>query len=143
MRRAPRSRIVDDPWAPAGLDDNVTADRVNEPMAPIGPPPLRALALLTCCSGALLLGGCQPKASVESQRLDQLELKIQQLEERLNQAGSRPADGADRAGKPPAGVIKSLTLRSGSEDDRLRIYWADGSTTDLPCTKEQTTLACG
>jgi hypothetical protein len=40
-------------------------------------------------------------------------------------------------------VIKSLTLRSGSDDDRLRIYWANGSTTDLPCTKEQATLVCG
>jgi len=25
----------------------------------------------------------------------------------------------------------------------LRIYWADGSTSDLPCTKEQGTWACG
>jgi hypothetical protein len=40
-------------------------------------------------------------------------------------------------------VIKSLTLRSGTEDDRLRIYWADGTRTDIPCTKEQATLVCG
>jgi hypothetical protein len=53
------------------------------------------------------------------------------------------SDGADRTGKPPAGVIKSLTLRSGTEDDRLRIYWADGTRTDIPCTKEQATLVCG
>jgi hypothetical protein len=31
----------------------------------------------------------------------------------------------------------------GSDDDRLRIYWADGSRTDLPCTKEQSTFVCG
>jgi hypothetical protein len=39
--------------------------------------------------------------------------------------------------------VKSITFRSGSGDDRLRIYWADGSTSDLPCTKEQTTTVCG
>ena len=67
----------------------------------------------------------------------------QQLEQRLNQQASERQDGSDRQGKPPAGRIKSLTLRTGTEDDRLRIYWADGSTTDLPCTKEQATFVCG
>jgi len=90
----------------------------------------------------LLLAGCQNLPNAESRRIDQLELKIQQLEERLNRSVVRP-DPADAAGKPPAGVIKSHTLRTDSADDRLRIYWADGSKTDLPCTKEQTTLACG
>jgi hypothetical protein len=92
--------------------------------------------------GSVLVAGCQSRPNAESQRIDQLELKIQQLEQRLNRPDLRP-DPADRAGKPPAGVIKSLTLRTETEDDRLRIYWADGSRTDLPCTKEQTTLVCG
>jgi hypothetical protein len=91
---------------------------------------------------ALLLAGCQTKPAAQAERLDRLELRLQQLEQRLNQERQRH-DGADRSGKPPAGVIKSLTLRSGSDDDRLRIYWANGSTTDLPCTKEQATLVCG
>ncbi|MBM5823680.1 MAG: hypothetical protein FJ082_14870 [Cyanobacteria bacterium K_Offshore_surface_m2_011] len=90
----------------------------------------------------LLAAGCQGLPNAESRRIDQLELKIQQLEQRINKADLRP-DTADPAGKPPAGVIKSLTLRTDTEDDRLRIYWADGSKTDLPCTKEQTTLVCG
>ena len=90
----------------------------------------------------LLVGGCQSAPNAEGQHIDQLELKIQQLEQRLNKANERP-DPADSAGKPPAGVVKSLTLRTDTEDDRLRIYWADGSKTDLPCTKEQTTLVCG
>jgi hypothetical protein len=89
------------------------------------------------------LSGCQRGPSAESQRLDRVDLKIQQLEQRLNKLSVRSEDGADKAGKPPAGVIKSLTLRMGSEDDRLRIYWADGSKTDLPCTKEQSTFVCG
>jgi hypothetical protein len=92
---------------------------------------------------ALAATGCQRGPSAESQRLDRVDLRIQQLEQRLNKLSVRSEDGADKAGKPPAGVIKSLTLRMGSEDDRLRIYWADGSQTDLPCTKEQSTFVCG
>lgn len=111
------------------------------PLLP-APPLRRSVALLLGC--ALLLAGCTPKGpSPEAQRLERLELRLQQLEQRLNTLNRQREDGADRKGKPPAGVIKSLTIRTGSEDDRLRIYWADGSTTDLPCTKEQATFACG
>lgn len=89
----------------------------------------------------LLLAGCQRGPSVDAERLDRLELRLQQLEQRQ----ARPGTGntADKAGKPPAGPVKSLTFRMGTSDDRLRIYWADGSTSDLPCTKEQSTWACG
>jgi len=89
----------------------------------------------------LLLAGCQSGPSAERQQLERLELRVQQLERRL--ANPNETDTADRAGKPPAGAVKSLTFRMGSADDRLRIYWADGSTSDLPCTKEQGTWACG
>lgn len=102
-----------------------------------------ALALALSLSLGLLLGGCERGPNPESQRIDELEFKLQQLEQRLNKVSSQRMNGSDRSGKPPAGVVKSLTLRSGSDDDRLRIYWADGSTTDLPCTKEQATLVCG
>jgi hypothetical protein len=102
-----------------------------------------ALALAFSLSLSPLLGGCNRAPSAESQRIDELEFKIQQLEQRLNKVSSERSNGADRSGKPPAGVVKSLTLRTGTEDDRLRVYWADGSTTDLPCTKEQATLVCG
>ena len=94
-------------------------------------------------TAGLLAAGCQRGPSAETRRLDQVDLKLQQLEQRFNKLSLRAEDGADKAGKPPAGVIKSLTIRTGSEDDRLRIYWADGSTTDLPCTKEQSTYVCG
>ncbi len=99
--------------------------------------------LTTLLMAAVLTSGCQRGPSAEQRRLDQVDLKIQQLEQRLNKLSIRSEDGADRAGKPPAGVIKSLTLRLGSDDDRLRIYWADGSKTDIPCTKEQSTYVCG
>jgi hypothetical protein len=92
---------------------------------------------------AVALAGCREGASPEAQRIDQLNLKIQQLEQRINKLDGERRNGSDQRGKPPVGAIKSLTLRTGTEDDRLRIYWADGSTTDLPCTKEQATFVCG
>ena len=91
----------------------------------------------------MVLAGCQQGSNPEAQRIDQLNLKIEQLEQRLNKLASERHAGSDSQEKPPSGRIKSLTLRTGTEDDRLRIYWADGSTTDLPCTKEQTTFVCG
>lgn len=105
--------------------------------------------LLVC---GLLLGGCQllpgsgggtPSAQERQllQRQEQLELKLQQLEQRLNAVS--PSDGADPSGKPPAGPVKSLTYRTGDQGNRLRIYWSNGSTTDLECNQEQSTLACG
>ena len=98
------------------------------------------LALALAAAG-LGLAGCAQRPSAESQRLDRIELRLQQLEQR--QASPDAANTADQAGKPPAGVVKSITFRSGTNDDRLRIYWADGSSSNLPCTKEQNTWACG
>jgi hypothetical protein len=108
-------------------------------------PQLRATArpTLLLLATALLLAGCGSQPSPESQRIDELEFKLQQLEQKLNKAAAATPDPADKAGKPPVGPIKSLTLRSGTDDDRLRIYWADGTKSDLPCTKEQATLVCG
>ena len=102
-------------------------------------------ALAAGAGAALLLASCQRQPSAElqqmQQRQEQVEVKIQQLEQKLNAVA--PGSGADPAGKPPAGAIKSLTYRSGTADDRLRVYWADGSTTNLPCKQEQATLVCG
>ncbi len=104
-----------------------------------------AIGVLGIC-GALMLSGCQRKnqaAELEQlrQRQDQLDLKIQQLEQKLH--GVTPRDPEDRPSKAPAGPVRSITYRSGTDDDRLRIYWADGSSSDLPCTQEQATLVCG
>ena len=109
--------------------------------SPLPRPLLVGLPLLALLS---LGSGCQKQdkkdVQVLQQRQEQLELKIQQLEQRLNTVSP---GAADKKGKPPAGPVKSLTFRSGSSDDRLRIYWADGTTSNLPCTKEQGTLVCG
>ncbi|MGB5133782.1 MAG: hypothetical protein WBN89_01255 [Prochlorococcaceae cyanobacterium] len=104
-----------------------------------------AIGLLGLC-GALLLTGCQ-KTDLQSevkqlqQRQEQLDLKLQQLEQKLH--GVTPRDPEDRPTKAPAGPVRSITYRSGTDDDRLRIYWADGTSSDLPCTQEQATLVCG
>jgi len=99
----------------------------------------------TAVLASMALSSCQSKPDkdlqVLQQRQEQLSLKLQQLEQKLNAV--TPRNGSDSAGKPPAGPVKSLTYRSGTDDDRLRIYWADGTRSDLPCTKEQTTLVCG
>lgn len=76
------------------------------------------------------------------QRQEQMQLQIQQLERRLNRISGTVGSGSAPS-KPPAGVIKSITYRSGTSDDRLRIYWSDGRVSDLECTKEQNTMACG
>ena len=91
---------------------------------------------------ALALVGCERKPSVESRRIDQLELKIQQLETRLNQVSVQVRQ-PDQGKRLPVGAIKSLTYRTAQDGNRLRIYWADGSQTDLECNQEQATLACG
>jgi hypothetical protein len=85
--------------------------------------------------------GCQSNPSAENERLNRIELRLQQLEQR--QASPGAGSTADPSGKAPAGPVKSLTFRMGTSDDRLRIYWADGTSSDLPCTKEQSTWACG
>ena len=42
------------------------------------------------------------------------------------------------------GSVYTVTLSAnGNPATGWTIYWADGSKTDLPCTKEQTTLVCG
>lgn len=101
---------------------------------------------LAAAATGLLLAACQPRPGSNQvqqlqQRQEQLELKLQQLEQKLNAV--TPRDGADRSGKPPAGPVKSLTYRTTNQGNRLRIYWADGSSTDLECNQEQSTLACG
>ena len=106
------------------------------------PDPLRRRTWALLAIAALALTGCQRKASEESRRIDQLELKIQQLETRLNRVSTQ-VQQPDKGSKLPKGAIKSLTYRTADDGNRLRIYWADGSQTDLECNQEQATLACG
>ena len=75
----------------------------------------------------------------QAQTIQSLNERLQRLEQRIDDA----APGPDRGNREPPGPIKSITFRSGTTDDRVRIYWANGERSDLPCTLEQGTWACG
>lgn len=107
----------------------------------------RPLHLRWLVAAALFLAGCSPSAlnnsgnDASQATFERLELRVNQLEQQLNdfKGASAPADS-----KIPAGPIRSLTLRLGTDDDRLRLYWGDGQTSDLACSQEgKGTWACG
>ena len=76
-----------------------------------------------------------------SASIEQLERRINQLEQELQQLKS---PGGDADSKTPAGPLRSLTLRIGTKDDRLRMYWAHGQTSNLICSQEgKGVWACG
>ena len=94
-----------------------------------------------------VLAGCNTSSWVNesipdnSAALEQLELRVNQLERDLKDV-HRPALEADS--KTPPGPLRSLTLRLGPDDDRLRLYWADGQQSNLICSQEgRGTWACG
>ena len=96
---------------------------------------------LTSC-GLVTSSGDQPNASAS---IEQLERRINQLELELKQELQQlKSPGGDADSKTPAGPLRSLTLRIGTEDDRLRMYWADGQTSNLICSEEgKGVWACG
>ena len=102
--------------------------------------PLMAVACLT-------ISGCGSRMSPSSDdqasqaALERLELRVNQLERTLS---SRNPGNAELDQKVPAGPLQSLTLRLGTDDDRLRLYWADGQSSDLLCSEEgRGVWACG
>ena len=106
---------------------------------------LKFLCVSICLAGIL---GCQKQKEEltttkisESKEIQRLKLKINRLEQILKESSRLPPNLKNK--RIPPGKIKSLTFRIGTEDDRLRIYWEDGSKSDLPCMKEQFIWACG
>ena len=113
----------------------------------------RPMSAAAFCFGLLLLGGCErgwittpgrePTRTdgISDDALRRLERRLDHLEQRLEVQGNGTASNDART---PAGPLQSLTLRLGSDDDRLRLYWADGQRSDLSCTKEGSGIwACG
>ncbi len=104
----------------------------------------KKLIHLLIFAGIPFLAACQGKKvsfeEIHSEQINQIEKRLEQVEKRVSQ--HLPPLSGDGI-KTPQGPIKSLTFRIGTKDDRLRIYWADGSKSDLPCTKEQAIWACG
>ncbi len=98
-------------------------------------------------AGVMLLEGCQkakqpltPQPSLQDKAISRLEMRINKLESQIK---ATKTTSSQKDINTPTGPIKSITFRIGTKDDRLRVYWADGSNSDLPCTKEQSIWACG
>lgn len=91
----------------------------------------------------ILCSGCASPSTnraLSRSELEQLNQRLDRLETTLERL-SKPSPQDPKA---PDGPIRSLTLRIGTDDDRLRLYWADGQTSDLICTEEgKGTWACG
>ena len=99
------------------------------------------VASLGLASCGLIPSGGDTSGGSTSASIEQLERRINQLEQELQDLTS-PAGDTDS--KTPAGPLRSLTLRIGTEDDRLRMYWADGQTSNLICSQEgKGVWACG
>ena len=105
------------------------------------------ILMLVFSTTAGVLAGCNSSSGVNestpdnSAALEQLELRVNQLERDLKDI-ERPALETDS--KTPPGPLRSLTLRLGTDDDRLRLYWADGQESNLICSQEgKGTWACG
>lgn len=95
-------------------------------------------------AGLIACSGCTTPPSVSDtarSKFERIERRLQRLE---RDQGVTTSPQAPNDPKAPAGPIRSLTLRIGTDDDRLRLYWADGQTSDLICSKEgKGTWACG
>ena len=106
------------------------------------------MALMSFMVGIFLMKGCQQKQTsirnnqpFQQQEINDLKIRIEQLE--IHLASQKLKSSQERLKGPNNGHIKSITLRIGTKDDRLRIYWKDDSNSDLPCTKEQSIWVCG
>ena len=109
----------------------------------------RILFTLIASSSILLLVGCQKKHVKLNNQITEINdyrKEIESIKSRIkaleNQLIFTLGENSNQD-KSNNRYIKSLTFRIGSSDDRLRIYWSDGTSIDLPCLKEQSVWACG
>ena len=117
-------------------------------MHPSSAPAVRSLAIaLSAVMTSVLISACQKKSDIQPStdigrdaQISELNTRLDQLEQRVNKGVAGSDDSGERV---PPGPIKSITFRSGTADDRLRIYWENGKVSSLPCTLEQGTWACG
>ncbi len=104
----------------------------------------RSLYFLLFIPCFLTLSGCQKVTSAHNTKLKNNQESIKQLSERIRKLETQVIRREKKISvSKGSGPIKTLTLRLGTKDDRLRIYWENGANSDLPCTKEQSTWVCG
>ena len=109
------------------------------------------LSCLIAGTAIFVVGGCQnstqpgtTQTSDQKKEVRSLEVRLQKLENLIQEISINTSNQNNNSS--PAGPIKSLTIRTGTQDDRLRIYWDNGSQSDLPCSKEHPSKfiwACG
>ena len=116
-------------------------------MLPFTAPAVRSLAMAcTALMTSVFVSACQKMpsdqrpTSNQDAEINDLKTRLDQLELRVSEIIPGSEDSGERV---PPGPIKSITFRSGTADDRLRIYWENGKVSSLPCTLEQGTWACG
>lgn len=102
-------------------------------------------ALIVTWLGACAQTSTQPQPDDASNSVaaavERLQLRVDELEQSLEEKLADPVTTND---KTPAGPIDSLTLQLGTNDDRLRVYWKDGQTSNLECSQEgEGRWACG
>ena len=96
--------------------------------------------LSACALTSKQPGPDESNASLQAD-MERLQLRIDALERDLKEKLPDPPTTND---KTPAGPIDSLTLQLGTNDDRLRLYWKDGQTSNLECSQEgEGRWACG
>ena len=107
----------------------------------------RTFSTFVLAAGLLSIVGCRNNEESlnrnslrNQQEINQLKIRLKKLEVDTQQIIDFNRKKLSVSSKSP---IKSITFRIGTKDDRLRIYWSDGSKTDFPCTKEQSIWACG
>ncbi len=89
---------------------------------------------------AISISGCHLKSyEMNNSGINKLQERVSKLERNLIEEEKAISNQKEKL----SSLINSITIRLGSNDDRLRIYWRDGSKTDLPCNKEMKMWACG
>ncbi|RPF84020.1 hypothetical protein [Synechococcus sp. CC9616] len=102
-------------------------------------------ALVVSCLSSCAQTATQPAPDGSSSSLaaamERLQMRVDELEKDLKEKLPDPVESNE---KTPAGPIDSLTLQLGTNDDRLRLYWKDGQTSNLECSQEgEGRWACG
>ena len=108
----------------------------------------KIIASVTLILSLISITGCHGRKepqkiniySHQEAEINQLKVRLSELEELIK---GNPSNKNLKAIEGSISPIKSMTFRMESNDDRIRIYWEDGRTTDLPCTEEQGIWACG